>query len=788
MKIRSIDIIDYKSFLKFSWQKFFNNAIFHENMNIIYGENGTGKTAVCNILKSLSNHEDFVVCCPKKAVVKCDNIVHTYSEQNWDKKLEKNSIIFFDKEFVNKNIHLGGDRGKKQGEQAQESGKLIIEFDAEAIKLRKEVDNLKAKKDEEKKKLDKFNEENKDILNSTLSDFEKKFFAKYKDKDVKQLDKLKQKLIERKERVNKTLKIYRANQKEIDSIHNIQEIDIHNISKAQFSSQEKYQSLFNFDIEEEAKIDTNAILIKQIKEHKSFFEEGIRIRNIHPEKCPFCQSNKAEEQIKEIIKLYNDIYDDSYKKQLKNFEELKENSLDETNKIIQNIENFSLEKVFLDLSEINEEFKIKGLYSISEKEIFKKPELIKIRELKVKIEGLEKPNKENMKEIYKAAKKEIDVVNKFFDKLKEFINIKNKIIRNFKEDSTEQNLKQLIENKNANLSRIEQIIHFFNNDLIQKEKIRQKKKKEQDNIKNDYSDVKDKYGYKKDKYYNYCSSEIFQQLLSKIEYYFNKFNFNMKLKLTVKARATKEIPLNFEILDSEDKERDFKDGLSEGEYQVLSLCFFFAFLGIQKDDEKILVFDDPITSLDNNNLSSLVDLIYKTTTSEGRKFHPQVFIFTHHRTFFNFLRKKFRENNNEYNILKNKKQFGASFICSSKEEKFINRLKKLEENLHSDAQDKYICIESRNVEYGQFLRYELERFVKNNLLQLNEDKFSKIIEGLKKNKKVTNDSLDKISNIYSFCNWTTSHVDTENDYGWNQLKSKIEEFIKIYDNFKDHNN
>ena len=74
MKIRQAKTIkNYKSFQDFSWHKFFNAENFHDDTNILYGENGSGKTSVCNILKSLSKFRDFSKYFPEEAAVKIDN-------------------------------------------------------------------------------------------------------------------------------------------------------------------------------------------------------------------------------------------------------------------------------------------------------------------------------------------------------------------------------------------------------------------------------------------------------------------------------------------------------------------------------------------------------------------------------------------------------------------------------------------------------------------------------------------------------------------------------------------
>ena len=75
--------------------------------------------------------------------------------------------------------------------------------------------------------------------------------------------------------------------------------------------------------------------------------------------------------------------------------------------------------------------------------------------------------------------------------------------------------------------------------------------------------------------------------------------------------------------------------------------------------------------------------------------------------------------------------------------------------------------------------YEVENFIKNQLLHWNSDNFPSAIDGIKKNKNVSDDDLDKIKGIYSFCNWTTSHVDVGDDHGLSQLKTKINEFVSI---------
>ncbi|MBU1350144.1 hypothetical protein KJ992_00960 [Patescibacteria group bacterium] len=62
MKLKEIKKIkQYKSFQDFDWQPFFNSEKFHDDVNILFGENGSGKSSVCNILKNVSQNKPFAL-------------------------------------------------------------------------------------------------------------------------------------------------------------------------------------------------------------------------------------------------------------------------------------------------------------------------------------------------------------------------------------------------------------------------------------------------------------------------------------------------------------------------------------------------------------------------------------------------------------------------------------------------------------------------------------------------------------------------------------------------------
>ncbi|MDD3284081.1 MAG: AAA family ATPase [Patescibacteria group bacterium] len=798
MKLEIINKIkNYKSFRDFSWDSFFNSQKFHNTVNIFYGENGSGKSSICNVLKSVCNKKSFINNqIPDEICLKFNDGDYKFSNElnTWDKYKNSDDFLFFDREFVHNNIHLGNTRKTDAEGQEQKSGKMIIEFDGKAIELRKLKNSLKKQisKSEENEpetlfdQLKSFREEHKDTLNFSLLDNEESLFTTYKDKTKKEITKIKKEFAEERKEIEKKLETDKATQKQVNNIQNsISEIN-NEENELSLSGQSDYQLIFNFDLKEQVQIQAEQDLITKIRQHKDFFQTGIEIREEYKNKCPFCQSKNEEESVEKIIKSYNDIFDDTYQKQLQIFKNNKKILIEELEKIINVIKDYDLNSIFVSLSELNQKYRIRDIYSVDEQKKYKKSTTNKIANLKKKIENLKKPNNENIEEIYNEAKMEFETLETFFDDIYEFIEEKNTLIRKFKTENTDDKIQQRITTNNQKIKEIDLKITFLNEKKIEKQKQKEAKEKDLAIIQKRFEILKAKHDKVKEDYEKYCSEEVFNKTLKKIEEYFDKFKFNFKLKLkTEKTRNKTELPFAFKVLDNEKNERDFKEGLSEGELQVLSLCFFFAFLDIQIDPQnKILIFDDPITSLDNNNLSHLVELI----TEKHTKF-SQTFIFTHHRTFFKFLRSKFNlqkkpnKKASEYYIFRNKKDFGGSFICPNKVDNIKQKLKNLDSHISQESQNGGISEESLIIEYGQYLRYEIENYIKNDLLHINKPNFGNVIDCLVKNKEKQEDipveDLKKLKEIYSFCNWTASHVNVGDDPGLRQLKDKINDFINI---------
>ena len=282
----------------------------------------------------------------------------------------------------------------------------------------------------------------------------------------------------------------------------------------------------------------------------------------------------------------------------------------------------------------------------------------------------------------------------------------------------------------------------------------------------------------RDKYITEKSPAI---VLNKMTETLERFNLSFKLQSNPITRATSEFPFSFKVVDEAGKVRDIKNGLSEGERQLVSLAFFFALNEkIQDKDKKVIVFDDPITSLDSANLKILADLIYEQVK---QKVFAQVIVLTHHPLFHKYLAKCGAD---KFGILKNHASFGGSFIHYDPGFVITARLKNCQQDLQGRAQAGSLNIEDATLQYGHLLRISVERFIKNDLLLWGADKFDTVVSGLKdgqsKIKKLDLKDIETIEKIYKYCNHSNLlHADKEAASALTELLLHIGNFITTLD-------
>lgn len=145
------------------------------------------------------------------------------------------------------------------------------------------------------------------------------------------------------------------------------------------------------------------------------------------------------------------------------------------------------------------------------------------------------------------------------------------------------------------------------------------------------------------KYHSYLSEQ-------NIEEYLKRYNFTFKIELIEYANKEKGIEAIRFYNEDNDKE---SIKISRGEERIFIWCFFLALFeigGLSDNQNKHFYIDDPVSSLDENNIfittSTIIDIIERY--SQDRK----IIITTHHIGFFsmlaNWLEHMKDDNNDKY--------------------------------------------------------------------------------------------------------------------------------------------
>jgi len=786
MKIRKIKAIkNYKSFSDFAWSKFCNNASNQEEVlgkfSIIFGENGAGKSAICDVLKSVSQNQDFPNTPPDLAEIELNdgsnNQTYKYENKNWASQINKNSFLFFDVDFINANVHTHGIRSSnlQQGAHTQKAGKLIIDLDEQANNLKEAV---KTKKNE----LEALQRSCTDILGQQFTEKEKEFFKTYKDSG----DKTKQeKLTKVQEEVKKleadlaTLQKLNNKYAEINRLSTVSQI----VFSTSLSAKDTFTEVFTRQIKEKAQDEADEAIKTHFAKHKQFIEyakEQIP-QNYADENCPLCMQPLANAT--KVIEYYRTAFDQTYenakRKYLSNIETAKSEL--ETIKTNLNLLPSKVTAVFDALEKIKTDFEIQDIYKLEEKTEqagkFSDITTKEIDDLLTALESLKKIEREQVDaaKLYEAVVAKIQEIDKSVKSVNDLLTEKNKLINEFKSKYSDQSkITAEIQEKTQKQTELNELVDFLKSDKIKHIKNQnetlEKQKTLSEALKKAQEDLK-----------TYLANTIPANVISQMIAILGKFNLSFTLEHITANANTKDYSFSFKIKDQKGNEREMKDGLSEGERQLISLAFFFAINeNLQNKDKTVLIFDDPITSLDSPNLKILAELIHQKTQE-----FSQVMVFTHHPLFFKYLTKCEQPNPSKFGVLKNADQFGGSFMFFDPGFDLVAEVQQCNQEINQNAQNGSLKPEEIALKYGQLLRLAVEKFIKNDLLMWDKEKrFDEVTESLKQGKnkmaKLSDDDLEVITNMYKYCNYSNLlHADKETPSALSELMTHIDKFVKI---------
>ena len=190
-----IKIQNVGKFSDFNYSGTIHGNINFNKVNIIYGENGTGKTTLTSIIRSLTKNDPDLISCrktfgnvgePHIKILLSGNALKEFKSAGWNGNLD--GIKIFDVFFINENVYTGL-------EILSEHKKGLYQFviGEEGVTLAKDINAIKREIEEENKNLN--GQKGKiDLITENL--FQREEFIKLeKDENIKEkLDSKKQEI------------------------------------------------------------------------------------------------------------------------------------------------------------------------------------------------------------------------------------------------------------------------------------------------------------------------------------------------------------------------------------------------------------------------------------------------------------------------------------------------------------------------------------------------------------------------------------------------------------------
>ncbi|WQY50621.1 AAA family ATPase [Helicobacter pylori] len=707
-----------------------NGASFKDlnSINFIYGANGSGKTTTSSFLKNLAENgiEDKFA----------NSKIAWYNNESL--KIEVYNKQFKEEQFRNSQVKGIFTLGKKTNENLEKieiKKESINKENEKKIKNEASLQVLTQKKEKEEKDFadrcwEKLYKKNEEDFKETLEGFKRK--EKFKEKILKEFenDKYNQSEIVGLEKLKEKIGIvFSENQTELVSLEcNLTDFD----------------SIENHSIWEQKVVGSGdaaiADLIKRLSNEDwvAWGREYIKDNSI----CPFCQKETITEEFKKQLESY---FDTNYQESTETIKKMKEDYTNKTDEVLERLDEI------VETEQKNQQTKLNT-------EIFKRI----IETLKSKINGNQQ---------------------KMFDKGKE-------MSRSFKLESTKNEIKEirdLIDTANQQIANHNEIIKDTKNQ--KKNCVEQTWKFLVNEFKSDIQEYNKKYcGLEKG--INNLEKAISenQEEVKKLE---NEIKELEKTMVSIKPIVNKINALlkgygftNFSLACTED-EKSYRiqreDGqlvgetLSEGEVTFITFLYYYHLTkGSLKENDisknKVLVIDDPISSLDSNILfivSVLVKDLMKETTKEKTNI-KQVIILTHNTYFYK-----------EITLECDKRYQGKYSFWIIKKDNNVSKIEKFEENPVKNSYE-LLWQEVKQAKENNISWVSLQ-----NVMRRIIEYYFRILGGFKHNDSLSEyfENIEEKQVFNSFISWFNdgSHGISDDLFVQSQDTS-IETYLKVFEN------
>ncbi len=640
-----------------------NGASFKDlnSINFIYGANGSGKTTTSSFLKNLAeNGIEDKFANSKIAWYNNESLkIEVYNKQFKEEQLRNSQV---------KGIFTLGKKTNENLEKIEIKKESINKENEKKIKNEASLQVLTQKKEKEEKDFadrcwEKLYKKNEEDFKETLEGFKRK--EKFKEKILKEFenDKYNQSEIVGLEKLKEKIGIvFGENQTELALLEcNLTDFD----------------SIENHSIWEQKIVGSGGVaiadLIKKLS-NEDWVAQGreyVKDNSI----CPFCQKETITEEFKKQLESY---FDTSYQKSTDIIKKMKE---DYTNKTAEALERFD-KIVKTEQNNLQTKLDTENLKRL-------------IETLRSKINGNRQKMLDKSKEMSRnfkldSNKNEIDAIKDLIAKVNEQIANHNEIIKdtkNQKKNCVEQTWKFLVNEFKSDIQEYNKKYCGLEKGINNLEKAISENQEEVKKLENEIRELEK----------NMMS---IKPIVNEINTLLERYGFtNFGLACTEDEKSYR--------IQREDGQL-VGETLSEGEFTFITFLYYYHLTkGSLKESDisknKVLVIDDPISSLDSNILfivSVLVKELMKETMKETMKEKTnikQIIILTHNTYFYKNITYDLKRYQGKYSFWIINKDNNISKIKSYKENPIKNSYELLWQEVKQAKENNASWVSLQNV-------------------------------------------------------------------------------------------
>ncbi|GAA9616014.1 AAA family ATPase [Helicobacter pylori] len=703
------------------------------SINFIYGTNGSGKTTTSSFLKNLAENGD------KNKFANSE--IEWYGESL---KIEVYNKQFKEEQFRNSQVKGIFTLGKKTNENLEN-----IESKKESINKEKEK---KKKNEESLKKLKKEREEKeKDFTDSCWEKLYKKHKEDFKEtlKGLKRKENFKKEILEE-------FKNNERNESKIVKLEELKENIRIVFSKNQTELVPLECNLTDFDSVENHSIWEQKIvgsgdvaiadLIKKLS-NEDWVAQGREYLSKDSNACPFCQQETITEEFKKQLESY---FDTSYQESTETIKEKMEDYASRTAEVLERLD--EIVKTEQD-----------NLQTKLNTEIFKRI----IETLRSKINGNWQKMHDKSKEMSRSFK--LESTKNEIKEIRDLIDTANQQIVNHNEMIKDiQNQKKICVEQTWKF-----LVNEFKSDIQEYNKKHCGLEKGIKKLENEISEIEGKIKELENEIRELEKNMVsIKPIVNEINVLLKGYGFtNFSLACTEDEKTYRIQRENGQLVG---------ETLSEGEVTFITFLYYYHLTkGSLKENDisknKVLVIDDPISSLDSNILfivSVLVKDLMKETTKEITNI-KQVIILTHNTYFYK-----------EITLECDKRYQGKYSFWIIKKDNNVSKIEKFEENPIKNSYE-LLWQEVRWAKEKQAKENNISWVSLQNVMRRIIEYYFRILGGFKHNDSLSEyfENIEEKQICNSFISWFNdgSHGISD-DLLVQSQDTSIETYLKVFEN------